>query len=66
MAEQMKKITVNVPVRVLRAAIRSTGKGITPTIIAGLQGIERRSKRSALRALRGRVRLALDLEETRR
>jgi transcriptional regulator of met regulon len=66
MAEQMKKITVNVPLRVLKVATRLTGRGITPTIIEGLHEIERRSKRSALRGLRGRVRLALDLEETRR
>jgi transcriptional regulator of met regulon len=66
MAEQMKKITVNVPLRALKVATRLTGRGITPTIIEGLHEIERRSKRSALRGLRGRVRLALDLEETRR
>jgi hypothetical protein len=66
MGERVKKVTVNLPLRILQNATRLTGKGITPTIIEGLQEIERRSQRSALRNLRGRVRLQLDLEETRR
>jgi hypothetical protein len=66
MHERLKKVTVNVPVQVLASATRITGKGITPTIIEGLQEIERRAKRSALRALRGKVRFELDLEGTRR
>ena len=66
MSPRLRKITVNVPVDALEAAIRITGKGITPTVVEGLQELERRARRSALRALRGKVRFALDLEETRR
>lgn len=66
MADAMKKITVNVPARSLREAMKLTGKGITPTIVEGLEEIERREKRSAMRSLRGKVRFDLDLEETRR
>jgi hypothetical protein len=66
MAARTKKVTVNVPVDTLANAVRLTGKGITPTIIEGLHEIEKRAKRSALRVLRGKVRFALDLEETRR
>jgi hypothetical protein len=66
MSSKLRKITVNVPVDALEAAIRVTGKGITPTIVEGLHEIERRAKRSALRALRGKVRFQLDLGETRR
>ncbi|HEY2388499.1 MAG TPA: hypothetical protein VGK30_16200 [Candidatus Binatia bacterium] len=62
----MKKVTVNLPVETLENATRLTGKGITPTILEGLHEIERRAKRSALRALKGKVRVELDLEETRR
>jgi hypothetical protein len=65
-AEPLKKVTVNVPARVLENATRITGKGITPTIIEGLRELERRAKRSALRALKGKVHFELDLEETRR
>lgn len=66
MGQAMKKITVNLPAGTLEEAMRLTGKGITPTIIEGLQEIERREKRSALRGLRGKVPFDLDPEETRR
>ena len=66
MDERLKKVTVNLPVGILENATRITGRGITLTIIEGLQEIERRAKRSALRALKGKVRFQLDLEETRR
>jgi hypothetical protein len=66
MRERTRKITVNVPVRVLDNAVKVTGKSVTLTVIEGLEELERRAKRSALRALRGRVRFELDLESTRR
>lgn len=66
MSSRLRKVTVNIPVGTLEAAIRITGKGITPTIVEGLHELERRAKRSALRALRGKVRFELDVEETRR
>ena len=52
--------------RLLHAAVAETGKGITETLIAGLQELEKTQQRSALRALRGKVKIELDLEETRR
>jgi len=60
------KITVNVPSEVLEGARRATGKGITPTIVEGLQELQLRAKRSALRKLRGRIHFDLDLDATRR
>jgi len=66
MGEPVKKITVNVPKRVLEKATRITGLGITSTIVAGLKEIERGDKRSALRSLRGKVGFELDLKKTRR
>jgi hypothetical protein len=36
------------------------------TVIEGLEELDRRAKRSALRALRGKVRFELNLEDTRR
>lgn len=65
-ADRTRKVTVNLPRDLLEGAVKLTGKGITPTIVEGLQEIQKRSKRSALRALRGKVRFELDLEETRR
>ena len=66
MRERSRKITVNVPARVLENAVKVTGKGVTLTVIEGLEELDRRAKRSALRALRGKIRLELDLEDTRR
>jgi hypothetical protein len=66
MAEPVKKITANIPAKLLERAQRTTGMGITETLIAGLEELERANKRSALRALRGRITFDLDLEETRR
>ena len=66
MVKPLKKVTVNLPAEILEGACKSTGKGITPTIIEGLLELERRRKRSALRALRGKVRFELDLDATRR
>jgi len=66
MSSRLRKVTVNIPADTLEAAVRVTGKGITPTILEGLHELERRAKRSALRTLRGKVRFQLDLAETRR
>ena len=65
MSEASKKVTVNVPSAVLARARAITGLGVTETIVQGLKEIERQRQRSALRALRCRVRFELDLEKTR-
>ena len=66
MASRLRKVTVNLPADLVDDAIRITTEGLTATIIAGLQELQRRAKRSALRQLRGKVRVELDLETTRR
>ncbi len=63
---KLKKVTVNLPEDVLAKAQRVTGKGITATLIEGLEALERRSLRSALRQLRGDVGFELNLDRTRR
>ena len=65
MSRAVKKITANIPVELLERAQRATGLGITETLVAGLEELQRTQKRSALRALRGRVKIELDLESTR-
>jgi hypothetical protein len=66
MAQPVKKITANLPAELLARAQRATGLGITETLVAGLEELERTRQRSALRGLRGRVRFELDLDATRR
>jgi hypothetical protein len=61
-----KKVTANIPAGLLERAQEVTGLGITETLVAGLEELERTRKRSALRRLRGKVRIELDLEKTRR
>jgi hypothetical protein len=61
-----KKVTVNLPLETLARAQRITRSGVTPTIIQGLEELARRSQRSALRQLKGKVRFELDLDRTRR
>jgi hypothetical protein len=64
--EPIKKVTANLPAQLLERAQKATGLGITETLIAGLEELERSRKRSALRSLRGKVRFELDLAKTRR
>jgi hypothetical protein len=66
MPSSIKKITANLPLELLLRAQRATGLGITETLVAGLEELEKSKKRSALRALRGHVKFELDLENTRR
>jgi hypothetical protein len=66
MKSEKTKVTVSLPTATLRRARTITGRGVTSTILAGLEALERQARRSALRALRGRVRFDLDLDRTRR
>ena len=60
-----RKVTVNIPADILEEATRLTGKGITLTIVEGLQEIQRRARRSALRKLKGKVSFELNLQRSR-
>lgn len=66
MRREKTKVTVSLPTATLRRARTMTGRGVTATILAGLEALDRQARRSALRALKGRVRFDLDLERTRR
>jgi hypothetical protein len=60
-----RRITANLPSDLLDAAMEVTGKGITETIVEGLSQIQRRRFYERAMALRGKVKLEIDLEETR-
>lgn len=66
MGEAVKKITASIPAKLLEKAQVTTGLGITETLVAGLDELERSRKRSLFRALRGQVKFDLDLKKTRR
>ncbi len=60
-----QKVTIEVPAELLKRARRSTGEGITATVRRGLELVAARSAYAELRGLRGKVRLAVDVEELR-
>ncbi len=60
-----RRVTANLPSDLLDAAMEVTGKGITETIVEGLSQVQRRRFYERAMALRGKVKLEIDLEETR-
>ena len=61
-----QKVTANLPRDLLERAQRVTSKGVTATLVEALEALERESKRTALRKLRGKIRFGLDLEASRK
>jgi len=60
-----RRITANLPDDLLESAMQVTGKGITETLIEGLEQVQRRRFYERALALRGKLQLSIDLEETR-
>ena len=60
-----KPITANLPEDLLEKAMQVTGKGITETMIEGLQRLQRARAYEKAMALKGRIHLDIDLDESR-
>jgi hypothetical protein len=60
-----RRVTANLPVELLEQATRASGKGITETLVAGLALVKRTAAARKAKALRGRIRLDIDLEASR-
>jgi hypothetical protein len=60
-----RKITVEVPEDLIERALRASGEGVTATIRRGLELVAAGRAYEDLKALRGKVRLSLDLERLR-
>jgi hypothetical protein len=60
-----RRVTANLPIRLLESACRVTGKGITETLVEGLERVRRSSAAAKARSLRGKLRLDIDLEASR-
>lgn len=60
-----RKVTVQLPEKLLRRAQRSTGGGLTHTIRQGLELVAARDAYNRLRKLRGKVTFSIDLEQLR-
>jgi hypothetical protein len=63
MNEQVRKITVEVPVRDLESAQRYSGGGVTETVRAALRDYASRQAQADLLKYRGKVRFTLSLED---
>jgi hypothetical protein len=63
--DMMKRITANLPGPLLDDAIAVTGKGITETLIAGLELVRRSRAHARASALRGKLSLQVDLGTSR-
>ncbi len=60
-----RKITVEVPEALLERAVGASGEGVTATVRRGLELVAAGRAYAALRTLRGKVRLGMDLEALR-
>jgi len=60
-----KRITANLPESLLQEAMRVTGKGITDTLIEGLRRVRQARAYQKAQALRGKISLKINVEESR-
>jgi len=60
-----RRVTANLPARLLDEACTTTGKGITETLVRGLEMVSRSSALQKAERLRGKIHLKLDLDSLR-
>jgi len=60
-----RRVTANIRVDLLEEACRTTGKGITETLEEGLNLVRRARAAQKARSLKGKLRLDIDLEDSR-
>lgn len=65
MYTQARRITANLPADLLEDAQEVTGKGITETLIQGLEQLKRSRVYSKAMALRGKIHIDMDLDVSR-
>lgn len=62
---EIRRITANLPGELLREAMKVTGKGITDTLVEGLDQVRRSGAYKTALALKGKIKLDIDLERSR-
>ena len=60
-----RRIIANLPAELLEQAMKATGRGITETLIEGLERLRRADAYRKAMSLKGRIRLAVDLDVSR-
>ncbi|HWZ88878.1 MAG TPA: hypothetical protein VNW92_08505 [Polyangiaceae bacterium] len=61
----IKRVTVNLPAQLLNEAEQVSGRGITDTIVLGLQLLARRRAYAKAIALKGKLNLTIDVDSSR-
>jgi hypothetical protein len=64
-APEIRRVTANLPARLVDDACQVTGKGITETLVAGLERVRRSAAAAKARALKGKLSLTIDIETSR-
>ena len=60
-----RRVTANLPGDLLDQAMETTGRGITETLVEGLERVRRAHAYKKALALKGRISLSVDLETSR-
>jgi len=63
--DRTRRITANLPAALLDEAMRATGRGITETIVEGLERLKRADAYRKAMALKGKVQVSVDLDGSR-
>lgn len=61
----VRRVTANIPRRLLTEAMKATGSGITETLVQGLEMVKRRRAFEKAMHLKGKLRLRINLDESR-
>ena len=60
-----RRITANLPADLLEQAMRATGRGITETLVEGLERLKRADAHRRALALKGKIQVVVDLDASR-
>lgn len=63
--QEVKRITANIPKKLLDEALKATKAGITETLVEGLHLVRRRRAYDKAMELKGKLKLDINLDETR-
>jgi hypothetical protein len=63
--KNVRKVTLLLPEDLIDRAIAASGAGLTPTIRKGLEYVIASKAMADVRALRGKVKLSIDVDELR-
>lgn len=61
----LRRVTANVPAKLLKEAMKASKVGLTDTLVEGLRLVRRRRAYEKALALRGKIKLHIDLDQAR-